>query len=223
MHDTVRKVESGDAVMIAFEYGPAQADELDLVAGPVIRQLARQGARVSLVSTRPDGLVAGRAVLRQAIAGDEVLGPSRASGLQEAMEAGIYEPGGQVGVAHLLQASARPELIVVFAGRPGSLRQWIEQVQALPDPPPVVAGTSASSEGVAVAYLSSDPPVLAGVVSGASGAAYYERIADGTTDGPAARRLGALSVGNVTVVLLVIIGAATAGRASASARVRGRR
>jgi hypothetical protein len=99
----------------------------------------------------------------------------------------------------------------VFAAQPAPLRRWVEQVRALSDRPPIVAGTSAAVEAVAAAYWSEDVGLLRGAVSGASGAAYYERIATGETDGAAARRLDGLAVGNLAIILLVIVGAALAG------------
>jgi hypothetical protein len=211
MHDTLRKVGRHDHVLVAFEYGPARADELDLVARPIVRQLAAQGARIALVSTKADGLVAARALVRQAFVEPDMLGFSDEAEVQGTIATGVYRPGEVVGVADVLESSERPDLVVVFSARPHRLRWWVEQVGALPDPPPVVAGTGASAEGLAVAYLSSEPALLAGAVSGASGAAYYERVVDGTTDGPAARRVSALAAGNLAIVVLVIVGAAASG------------
>jgi hypothetical protein len=224
MHDTLRLVGSNDRVMLAFEYGPLEADELDLVAAPLIRQLAEQGARMTLVSTRADGLVAGRALLRQAFVEADGLGFSDLSDVQRTIESGAYRPGGAVGVAHLLQSFAVPDVVVIFAARPGRLRRWVEQVQVLDGPPVVVAGTSASAEGPAIALLSSEPALLGGVVSGVSGAAYYERISSGGVAGGAAfERLAAIAAGNLAVVVLVILGAATVGWAGSDARARRQR
>jgi hypothetical protein len=204
MHDTLRAVGAGDRALLAFEYGPAQADEMALVAGPVIRQLASQGAEVSVASTRPDGLVAARDVLHDAASE----GAMPLAEAERIAEDGAYRPGDATGVARLLELGEKPDAIVVIASGFGPLRRWIEQARAIGAPIPVVAATSAAIESVAAAYSSRDSGSLAGYVSGVSGAAYYERIVDGTSDGPAARRLSVLAAGNIAIVLLLVAGAA---------------
>ncbi|MEA3339677.1 MAG: hypothetical protein U9R15_06895, partial [Chloroflexota bacterium] len=57
LYNTIEGVSAGDSVLVAFEYGPAEADELDMVAGPILRHLVDQGADISIASTRPDGLM----------------------------------------------------------------------------------------------------------------------------------------------------------------------
>ena len=224
MHDALRRLAAEDKVMVAFEYGPSQADEMDLVAVPVIQQLVAQGAQITIVSTRPDGLVAARTAVRSAyldglLSGHGVMTQDHVDGI---IASGAYRPGDQVGVAHLLVGADDLDAVVVFASKPGPLRWWVELVRATPYSPPIVAGTSASVEGIAVAYLSSDPALLAGVVSGVGGAAFYERIATGSSDGRAAQRLYALSAGNLAIVLLVIVGAAVVGWPAPGARRGGR-
>jgi hypothetical protein len=61
MYETVESlsVSAGDTVLVAFEYGPAEADELKLVAGPVLRHLLDQGAHISVASTRPEAEAVG--------------------------------------------------------------------------------------------------------------------------------------------------------------------
>ena len=198
--------------MVAFEYGPAEADELDLVAAPVIRQLLVQGADISVASTRADGLVAARKVLRETVDKAVADGAIADAGTGARYTVVGYRPGDAIGVAQLLQASGgRPDLIVVFAARPGPLRRWVEQAYAMVDPPVVVVGTSAALEAATSPYLGGQQGQIAGAVSGVSGAAYYDRIANGNVDGPAARRLDALAAGNLGIVALVIVGAAVSG------------
>lgn len=211
MHDVLRQVEAGDQMLVAFEYGPAEGDELDLVAAPVIGQLLAQNAYLTIVSTRPDGLVAARGLVGDVVDAMVAAGQISAADAAARTSVAAYRPGDAVGVAHLLQEAGRPDSIVVFAARANPLRWWIEQVHAVADPPPIVAGTSAALEAVASPYLAGDPAQLAGAIVGVSGAAYYDRIANQRVDGPAARRLDALAAGNVAIVVLVIVGAAVSG------------
>ncbi len=211
MYDVVRHVGRGDKVLVAFEYGQAEADELDLVAAPVVRQLLVQEADISVVSTRTDGLVAARGLLRETLGGMVASGAIRDSDPGERYAVAGYRPGDAVGVAQMLHADDPPDLVVVFAARAGPLRWWVEQSRAMVDPPVIVAGTSAALEAVTSPYFGVDAGQLAGAVSGVSGAAYYERIAKLEMDQPAARRLEVLAAGNLAIVALVIVGAAASG------------
>jgi hypothetical protein len=211
MHEVLTRVAGGKQVLVAFEYGPAEADELDLVAAPVIWQLLEQDASLSIVSTRPDGLIAARGLVGEIV--EAMVSTGRLSSAEAAERTAIaaYRPGDAIGVAHLLQESGEPDSVVVLAAQAGPLRWWVEQVWASPSPPPIVAGTGASLEAAASPYLAGERPQLAGAIVGVSGAAYYDRIANGRTDGPAAQRLDDLAVANVAIVVLAIVGAGVSG------------
>jgi len=200
----IENVHAGQMVLVAFDYGPVEADELDLVAEPVLRHMMEQGAHLSVVSTRADGLVVAARVL-------DALSP----GTEYDM---TYQPGQSTGISGLLQA--RPDLVIVLTAQPGPLRWWVEQSWARDDASAVVACTSASLEPVVSPYLDvrADRQV-AGAVSGLTAAAHYERLM-AIEGGRATGRLNALAAGQVAVIGLMVVGAV--GYALGGSRGRGK-
>ena len=194
-HDAVQDLSTGDSVLVAFEYGPSEADELDLVGGPAVRHVADQGAQISVVSTRPEGLAAAEGLLNT---------------IQVPREqyTYAYRPGDATGVSQLLAGtSVRPGLVLVLTAQPGPLRWWVEQTRALyGDTVPVVVGMSAALESTASPYLDASAGQIEGAINGFSGAAAYETLRG--TPGQATQRLNALAVGHLAIVGLMILGAA---------------
>ena len=194
-HSTIQDLSAGDSVLVAFEYGPAEADELDLVAAPAVRHVLDQGAQISVVSTRPEGLAMAEGLL------NTIQGP-------EGQYTQAYRPGDATGVSQLLaDASVRPGLILVLTAQPGPLRWWVEQARALyGDTVPVVAGMSAALESTASPYLDASARQIEGAINGLSGAAAYETLYGSPQR--ATQRLNALAVGHLAIVGLMILGAA---------------
>jgi hypothetical protein len=204
LHTAVQNTSAGDTVLIAFEYGPPEADELDLVAEPILHHLLDQGAHISIVSTQPEGLVVAAGLL------SDIAAPEGQYTLTS------YRPGDATAVSSLLtdadippgggtEGGTHPELIVVLTARPAPLRWWVEQARALGDTPPVVAGVSASLQIAASPYLDASAGQLKGAISGLSGAATYETHRG--LAGWATQRLNALAAGHIAVVGLMVLGA----------------
>jgi hypothetical protein len=195
LHDVIQGIRPEDTVLIACEYGPPEADELNLVAEPVMRHVLDQGAHISIVSTRPEGQAIATALLRSIAVPEE-----QYTLLQ-------YRPGNAAGVSQLLaDAETRPALILVLTAQPGPLRWWVEQTRALHGSAvPVVAGVSAALEPAASPYLDVSAGQVTGAIVGLSGAAAYEMLRGSA--GQAVQRLNALAVGHVAIVGLMIVGA----------------
>jgi hypothetical protein len=194
VHETIQDVDTGDSVLIAFEYGPSEADELNLVAEPILGHLLDQGAQISIVSTRPQGLAVAEGLL--ATIGSPGQGYSQS-----------YQPGDATGVSNLLAGAGKPSLILVVTAQPGPLRWWVEQARALPaEPPPVVGGMSAALESIASPYLDNNAGQIAGAVHGLSGAAAYEVLRG--SPGRAHQRINTLAIGHAAIVGLMILGGA---------------
>jgi hypothetical protein len=200
-YNLIEGISENESVLIAFEYGGAQADELNAVAEPILKHLMEQKAVISAASTQPEGLAVAEA-LRIHI---------NAEG-QQALEYSappIYQPGNATGVARILaRAETRPTLIIVLAAQPDPLRWWIEQAQAhyRGASPPIVAGVSAALEAATSPYFDANAGQLKGLVSGLSGAAAYETHRGAT--GKATQQLNALAAGHFAIVGLMLVGAA---------------
>ena len=194
-YDLVQGMHAESTVLVAFEYGPPEADELNLVAEPILRHLLAQGAHISISSTRPEGQAIAARLLRDISASEE-----------QYTSLG-YRPGDAAGVSQFLStAGTRPALILILTAQPGPLRWWIEQTRALyGDALPVVAGVSAALEPAASPYLDASAKQLVGAVSGLSGAAAYETLRNPAQQ--ANPRLNALAAGHVAIVGLIILGA----------------
>jgi hypothetical protein len=195
LHRAVNELDASDHVLVAFDYGPPEADELDAVAEPVLTHVLEQGAQVSIVSTRPDGPLIARAMM------------TRIADSEERYTLIGYRPGAATAVSQLLSATdGTPTLLMALTSRPTPLRLWIEQAYArYGDQLPIVAGGSAGLEPVASPYLDANAGQLKGAVHGLKGAAAYEAMRG--TIGGATQRLDALAAGHIAIVLVMIVGA----------------
>jgi hypothetical protein len=198
LYKAIEGLSAGDTVLVAFEYGPAEADELNLVARPILQHLLDREAHVLPVSTRPEGAALSVRLLSD-IAPEKEYEPT-------------YRPGGAAGAAQLLaDADTNLALVLVLAAQPAPLRWWVEQAHTRGESaPPVVAGVSAALEAVASPYLDPNAGQLQGVISGLSEAAAYEDQHPGSED-HATQQLNALAAGHIAVIALMVVGAVLHG------------
>jgi hypothetical protein len=213
LYDVIQGISPEDTVLVTFEYGPPEADEIDVVAEPILRHLLDRGAHVSIVSTRPEGKRVAAGLLSSIVASEERYTENQYTLLE-------YRTGDAAGVSQLLiDAGTRPVLILVLTAQPGPLRWWVEQTRALyGDALPIVAGVGAALEPAASPYLDMGARQLGGGMVGLSGAAAYETLRGSA--GSATQRLNALAAGHVAIVGLMIIGALS--HASGGLRRRGK-
>jgi hypothetical protein len=195
LHRVVDELQAGDHVLVAFDYGPPEADELSAAAQPVLEHVLERGAQVSIVSTRPDGPLIAQAMM------------AGIAGSKDQYTFVGYRPGMATAISQLLAATdGTPTLLMVLTSRPGPLRLWIEQASAqYGDRLPLVAVGSAALEPVASPYLDANAEQLKGAVHGLKGAAAYEALRG--TFGRATQRLDAVAAGHVAIVVLMIVGA----------------
>jgi hypothetical protein len=181
-------------VLVAFDYGAPEADELNVAARPVLQHVIDQGVHVTVVSTRPDGTVVASALMRE-IAGS-------------ASEYVVlnYRPGAAPAVSHLLTAVERtPTLLLVLTSRVAPLRRWVELARVhYGDQLPVALVVSAALEPVASPYVDGNAGQVSGHIHGLRGAASYESLRG--TGGDATQRLNALAAGHLAVILLMVLG-----------------
>jgi hypothetical protein len=113
MHSAIQGLSAESTVLVAFEYGPAEADELNAVAEPILRHLLDQRARISIVSTRPEGQSTAAGLLNRITAaeGGYTAGQYTLAG---------YRTSEAMGVAQLLRATeTRPAMVLVLTAQPG--------------------------------------------------------------------------------------------------------
>ena len=199
LYEIVNGLDAGDNVLIAFDYGPPEADELDTITEPVIEHLINSGGDLSIVSTRPDAPPVAAALMNKVTDSNEqytLLG---------------YRPGGGIAVSHLLAATDQPpKLLVILTSRPGPLLRWVEQVQArYEDQIQLAAVTSALLEPVTSPYLDANARQLDAAIHGVREAASYEALQG--RSGEATRQLDTLAVGHITIAALMVVGAVIHG------------
>jgi len=203
MYEVIEGFTEGTSVVVAFEYGPAEADELNLVTMPVLRHLFSQPISVTIVTTRPEGRRIAESIL-------EEVGVADGEWVKADYHILGYRPGNAVGASQLLgqvsRDSGSPQAVVVLTSRVVLLQQWIEQTRAqFQGQVPVLAGLSAALEPVAAPYWATGSGPLRGFASGLGGAAAYE-AASGTV-GKATERFNTLAIFHLFAVGTIVLGA----------------
>jgi hypothetical protein len=169
----------GRPALVAFEYTPAMAGELDFVAGVYLQHLSEQNSPVLTVSQVAAGVPMAERMVQQAeISQHLALGflPGEATGvrylgtcIEESIKCDLVtsqELGNDVN-----EMLAQVGLIIVLAADRESLISWIEQVGSQSDVP-IVAGVTQAMGPIAAPFLASGQ--LAGNLDGLPGAAAYE-------------------------------------------------
>ncbi|MGQ9710765.1 MAG: hypothetical protein ACUVXE_09890 [Anaerolineae bacterium] len=218
---TVNQLPANTPVLIAWEYGPAESDEMDRVAGPLIEHLLRREARLIVVSTRMEGPAAAEALLTSRLADPSErsqrianLGylPGQAAGVREALgnlsgrtEAVTGLPASQLGIMADVHSIADVGMVVILAAQPDDLKTWLEQISVANPHVPVVAGVSARTELISTPYLAAGQ--LRGMVAGLTGGAVYERQLDTGRGREYEYYLTSLGMAQLAIAALTVIGA----------------
>ncbi len=192
LYDLIQGLDNQDSVLMAFDYGPPAAAELNAAARPVMRHLLERGVALSIVSTRPGGSMVADDLMADIGAQYSLIG---------------YRPGAAMAASQLLGTTDEPpSMLVVLSGQPLPLLLWVEQAKAsYGDRLPVAAVGSAALEPLASPYLDAAAGQLTGAVFGYAGGSSYEAIQGAT--GEATRRLDALAAGHLAIILTMIGGA----------------
>jgi len=197
-HQLVQELGVLDNVLVVFDYGPAEMEELNVVARPVLHHLIERGANLSVASSQPEGVIVATSLLDTIAEEGEYAQTYNMLG---------YRPGDAAGAAQLLkEAGSEQSLLLLLTASPVPLRRWIEQAQiSYGDDIPIVIGVSAALEPVTSPYLDEQVGQLDGAIQGLRGAVAYEQLLG--SSGEATERLDALAAGHVAIAGLMIIGA----------------
>ena len=217
----VNQLPADAPVLMAWEYGPAEADEMDRVTGPLVDHLLRQQARLVVVSARPEGPAVADALLATRIVDPSErlrrvanLGyvPGQAAGVREVLgnldgrtEVSTGLPASQVEAMVGVRSVADVGMVVVLAAQPDDLRVWVEQVSAARPDVPIVAGISARAELMSTPYLTAGQ--IRGMIAGLAGGAAYERKLDTGWGREYEYYLNSLGLAQMAVAALAVIGA----------------
>lgn len=203
---------AGRSVVVAFEYSPAMAAELNPQAALLLGQLEQNGSTVITVSQFAAGLALAAEATRES--GSHTLGfiPGEAIGLRELgnclQQRSTCQSLATREIDAVLQAQLDDvALVIILTGERSSLINWIEQVGAAKDIP-VIAGVTQALAPVAAPYAATNQ--LAGVIAGLPDTAVYGELVNNTLP-HADRQLNALHLAQLLAVLLLLIGALISG------------
>lgn len=218
-------IASGRPVLVAFEYTPAMAGELDPVAISFLQRLAANNSTVFTISQVAAGVpVAGRAIEQVEELDSQALGylPGDAIGLRNfascinvvdacanvtglSMEEETQSLLGQIG------------LVIVLSGERDAIVNWIEQVGAQVEVP-MISGITQAMSPVAAPYIASGQ--LDGLVGGLPAVAAIDSNVE-EDDNFVAKAMNSITLSQWMAVIVLIIGAlfyGLAGLAPAGAK-----
>ncbi len=218
-------IASGRPVLVAFEYTPAMAGELDPVAISFLQRLAANNSTVFTISQVAAGVpVAGRAIEQVEELDSQALGylPGDAIGLRNfascinavdacanvtglSMEEETQSLLGQIG------------LVIVLSGERDAIVNWIEQVGAQVEGP-MISGITQAMSPVAAPYIASGQ--LDGLVGGLPAVAAIDNNVE-EDDNFVAKAMNSITLSQWMAVIVLVIGAlfyGLAGLAPAGAK-----
>jgi uncharacterized protein YgiM (DUF1202 family) len=204
--NAVNQLNAGQLVLVAVEYGPTGAAELDGMTDDLLRHILMRGGRPLLTGSNAVGLLHAREVLERINTDTSFLAKINRAGRPLAANVDYYVlrylPADAVGlrsfsgdVASLvatdvngaptnLRANSLADFarVIVVSERPEELRGWAEQVAPLVSGRPLLAAVSAGAGPLAEPYVMPGSPVglsgLGGLLVGYRDAYTYRTMLD---------------------------------------------
>ncbi len=225
LFQSIVSLQPGDKILVAIDYEPAYAGEIEAVASPVMNHLMVKQAEIYVVSTNPAG-----AALAQKMIDNIGLFPQTShepylSG--EKFHLVGYLPGGQAGIQALNTGLARAipltqdlkpttelpgisgltnltefKALLILSDQPDTVRSWLEQIKQTEGVPALWAVVSAQAVPMLRPYVRSGQ--LKGLAAGEYGGSLYERIFQ--QPGLAWSQWNAYHTGLLAALILIIIG-----------------
>ncbi|KAA3642784.1 MAG: hypothetical protein DWQ07_19860 [Chloroflexi bacterium] len=228
-YDLVYNLLPGENILVAVDYQPGLAGEMDAAAGAVIDFLIIKGAKLTFISTDPNGPLQIERFLRLTqidehtyVQEKEYLNLGYLAGGTTALAALASDPRSAIsGTTELDDESINvwehPNLadisllsdfsmVVVITDDNNTARAWIEQAG------PMVSGTdlnmvlSAQAEPLIRPYYERIPRQVNGLVAGLQGGAFYERSTG--RDGLARNYWDTFGAGLTITIFIILFGSA---------------
>ncbi len=204
---------AGQSVLVAFEYTPALAGELNHEASMLLAELDANGSQILTSSQYAAGTAVAKAMTADYDVAELGFIPGEAMGLRQLSNC-LGRNGADITCAALqglsLNAALSDDLsdvalIVVLTGKRSNLVNWVEQVRTNTDIP-IVVGTTQALAPVAAPYYASTQ--VEGYLSGLPDTmAYQQTYLSGMDNAPANAQYGAHTfVLLVTAVILLLGG-----------------
>ncbi len=207
-------LEEGSSILLVFDYQPAYASEINLVATPILQSLVSKDTEISLISSSISGAILQR----------QLLGEIHALEMDATHDLGYFPIGayGAFGLGMVTSANwqivglpesskALPDggfdSILILSDTAEGVRTWIEQLTLLIPNTPINLVVTAQSMPMLVPYF--DSGQITGMVSGLNDGVILEaELSTGILIG---NRRRAYQVGLVMLAAVMVIGAINAG------------
>ena len=183
-----------DYVLVAFEYGPAAAGELDLLAELLLRHIFAQRATPLIVSSNPIAVVHARNIIREINL--SILDADARLAANEDYYLLRYLPGGALGLrelsenfADVARVTARGQLsgleltsledmllTLLITESADDVRHWVEQVLPEVDGMDLLVATGYAAQPLAQAYVDSVEDVVGPVYGIRDAFTYGEKL-----------------------------------------------
>jgi hypothetical protein len=194
----VDALQPGSTVVLAIEYGWAQAEEMNAIANAILQHLLDQDTNIIAVSTMPEGT----AIIPHLLESNNLSNNRSGSAL--------YLPGSSSGIAGFLGESdtQSASMLIVLGSHYERIRWWIEQNQIAVSanvnfPLLVNTGLSASVAPLTAPYLNNNN--TNGWMIGYQDALIYQALR-GIQDAEQTRILDVLLIMHWAAIILLIIG-----------------
>ncbi len=230
--NTISALPEGGTVLVAFEYEPDTAAEMQPLADALLKRLAaRESLTVYAISTRPTGPAMAEAAFsradvqpRLASNGGTWIDLGYVSGrtngvnsLTVGATAGATSPwatdfrGQPISIRTTRLLDGTVDLIVVVTAQADDLRMWVEQA-GQPAGIPILAAVSAGAAPMAQPYrMSGQVPA---VLSGVNDAVAFGLSGGDLPDPGLSARWNGQALGGAAVVLLIVLGSLIYGLGS---------
>lgn len=196
LYNLLDNLTADDYVLVAFEYGPAAAGELDSIAELFLRHIVAQGATPLIVSSKPIAIVHARNIISRinrsvASSGNELVHLRDYAILR-------YLPGGSLGLrelsenfADVARVSYKGELtgleieslddmtaIALIAERAEDMRHWAEQVVTEVEGTRLLAASGYAAAPLAQIYADSMDEIVGLLVGYRDAYTYGQKLQD---------------------------------------------
>ncbi len=193
-YDLLDNLSSDDYVLLALEYGPTSAGELDLLTDLFLRHIFAQRATPLIVSSNPIAIVHAQNILKRINRSVADTGLALENGRDYHVLR--YLPGGALGLrelsenfADVVRVSARGALtglefarldemtsLLLVAESVDVMRAWVEQVLPEVEELPLLVATGYAAQPLAQVYIDSNDRIIGPVVGMRDAYTYARRL-----------------------------------------------
>lgn len=230
IQQTISALAPGSPVLLAVDYEPSLAGEMQAISADVVSQLMSRGARLVLISTSPAGQALAAQLVNTVL---EKPSPYNQLYADNQLVANLgYLPGGTIGLLSFATSPAATvpytidgkyawdssvlqnvhkisdfKLAVLFTENADTGRAWVEQVGPALGSTPFLLVSSAQAAPMLRPYLESGQ--FEGMVAGLAGGAVLEELS--AQPGQASQYWDAYQAGLWAAIAMIVIGALVQG------------